>query len=80
VGARETISRHLPYLVIEVQSSSTDAAGYKQTDILSELRRYGYQFQTTATSGALNEVDELSLGSYQNVLCTPPGRVKIARL
>jgi FkbM family methyltransferase len=72
IGARETIARYLPYIVVEVQSQSARAAGYEQGDILRELERHGYQFQLIGPHGSLQRVDATTLRTYQNILCVPP--------
>lgn len=74
LGARRTITRHLPHLIIEVQEASARIAGYEQRAILEELGRYGYRFRTLTADGRGAPVDAGTLGPYQNVLCIPPSR------
>jgi FkbM family methyltransferase len=74
VGARRTLARHLPYLVIEVQEASARIAGYEHTAILDELERHGYRFRQLTANGLGRSLDTGNLGEYQNVLCVPPTR------
>jgi len=74
VGARRTLGRHLPYLVIEVQKASARIAGYEHTAILDELEYHGYRFRQLSANGPGRSLDTGNLGEYQNVLCVPPTR------
>ncbi|MDI9238832.1 FkbM family methyltransferase [Lysobacter sp. LF1] len=74
VGARETISRYLPHLIVEVQAASARAAGYEQSAILEELATHGYTFRRLTIAGATDPVEVGTLHEYQNVLCVPPAR------
>lgn len=74
VGARRTLARHLPYLIIEVQKASARIAGYEHTAILEELERHGYRFRQLTANGPGRSLDAGNLGDYQNVLCVPPSR------
>ena len=74
VGARRTVARHLPYLIIEVQATSARIAGYEQAGILKELERYRYQFRRLTAKGPGVTPEAGNLHEYQNVLCVPPTR------
>lgn len=69
-GARNTLLRYKPAIVIEIQAATAANAGYKQSDILELLSDLGYAFQRIGPAGALEPIDSNSLGDYQNVLCT----------
>ena len=70
-GAQRTIERYRPLLIIEIQAQSAAAAGYRQTDILEYLARFGYTFHKIGRNGRLRAVNARSLSDYQNVLCVP---------
>ncbi|MBN6102130.1 FkbM family methyltransferase [Xanthomonas sp. CFBP 8703] len=69
-GARLTLGKYKPSLIVEVQKESSLKAGYDQRDILDYLHEFGYRFHAIRSDGALWNVDRSSLGPYQNVLCT----------
>ena len=73
-GAVAALARFKPYLIIEVQEDTARAAGYRAADILNFLRPMGYAFDVIGRNGRLRQVDESSLGRFQNVLCSPLGR------
>jgi FkbM family methyltransferase len=70
-GARETIRRYRPLLIIEVQNASSSAAGYRAEDILGFLSDLGYTFERIGKQGRLTPMLASSLTEYQNLLCTP---------
>lgn len=79
IGSRATIARHLPYLIIEVQSQSAVAAGYEQGDILRELEQYGYRFESLGPQGRRQPIGVETLADYQNILCLPPAMSPVYR-
>lgn len=74
-GAKSTLQHFKPMLIIEVQADTSKAAGYEQSEILGFLGELGYRFQRIGHDGALEEVDQHSLATYQNILCTHPNGV-----
>ncbi len=70
-GARETLLRFRPYVVIEVQEETSRAAGYNEQDLLRFLGELGYTFETIGRHGRLRSLTVATLGAFQNVLCTP---------
>lgn len=68
-GAKATLERFKPMLIIEVQADTSKAAGYEQSAILEFLAERGYRFLRIGHQGALEEVDQYSLDPYQNILC-----------
>ncbi|HEX6996737.1 MAG TPA: FkbM family methyltransferase [Gammaproteobacteria bacterium] len=77
-GAKETLVRFQPYLIVEVQRHSAAAAGYEQGDILDYLASFGYQFSLIGKKGRLQRISKTDLSDYQNVFCCPPGRLSLA--
>lgn len=73
-GARETLTRFKPHLIIEVQDETSASAGYRAADILEFLEPFGYRFDTIGRMGRLHPLNAKSLRDFQNVLCTPVGR------
>ncbi len=69
-GARNTLMRYTPTIIIEIQAETSANAGYKQSDILELLSGLGYGFQRIGHGGSLEPIDPNALSDYQNVLCT----------
>lgn len=74
IGARRTLARHLPCLIVEVQTGSALSAGYPASAILDELSQHGYRHHRIGRNGTLHPISAVDLGEYQNVLCIPPSR------
>lgn len=70
-GAEQTLRRHRPLLIIEIQEKSSVAAGYRQKDILEYLAGLGYVFKKIGPGGRLRDLSAQALEKYQNVLCIP---------
>jgi FkbM family methyltransferase len=70
-GATKTLLRFKPHIIVEVQQSTANQAGYHATDILSFVRSLGYRFDVIARGGRLRPVHEGSLTRFQNILCSP---------
>jgi len=73
-GAREVLAVHRPWVIVEVQQETSEAAGYRQGDILTYLGDFGYRFAKIARRGRLGTITAETLGSFQNVLGIPPGK------
>ena len=69
MGASNTLHRFKPDLIVEVQDSTANAAGYEARDILEYLAQFGYNFYRFERNGKTLPIDPASLGSVQNVLC-----------
>jgi FkbM family methyltransferase len=67
-GAKSTLQRYKPWLIVEVQQQTSAAAGHDQTQILTLLARHGYQFYKTGDQSP-RPVSVNELGAIQNVLC-----------
>lgn len=73
-GAEATLRRFQPWLIVEVQSQTSAAAGYEQRQILDFLAGLGYQFYKTGNARfQAIAVDDLSV--IQNVLCLSNKRI-----
>lgn len=70
-GAEQTLRTYRPHLIIEVQTSSSAAAGYAPSDILGFLSGLGYSFAAIGSKGRLSPLHADMLADFQNVLCTP---------
>jgi FkbM family methyltransferase len=70
-GAKNSISRFNPLLIIEIQAATSHAAGYRPEEILSLLKEMNYFSQKIGTNGKLSNFDLKIISNYQNVLCTP---------
>lgn len=70
-GARRTIERFSPLLIIEVQKHSAGIAGYSQKDILDYLASLGYSYSRIGHNGKLIPITRDQLGEYQNIFCFP---------
>ena len=77
-GAEQTLRRFKPTLIVEVQNTSSAAAGYDQGEILRFLEPLGYTFFHIGRRGTLISIQPKDLMDYQNVLCvhsaTPESR------
>ena len=70
-GAREVLDVHRPWVIVEVQQETSEAAGYRHRDILTYLGNFGYRFAKIARRGRLETITAETLGSFQNVLGIP---------
>jgi FkbM family methyltransferase len=70
-GARDTLLRFKPRLIVEVQDFSASRAGHPSTKILDFLSELGYRFQRIGKNGSLKPLTTGNLTSFQNVLCIP---------
>jgi FkbM family methyltransferase len=73
-GAEATLRRYHPWIIAEVQQETSEAAGYRQEDILAFLEGLGYQFARIGRRGHLVALSSRGLEGFQNVLAIPPGR------
>ena len=73
-GAREVLATHQPWVIVEVQDQTSEAAGYRQSDILTYLDGFGYRFARIAGRGRLRPTTADTLESFQNVLGIPAGK------
>jgi FkbM family methyltransferase len=72
-GAEETLRRFRPWLVLEVNRETCEAAGYAPETLLAQLRTLGYRFHRIGRRGVLESIGERDLRDFQNVLCTGAG-------
>lgn len=70
-GARSTIEKLKPQIIVEVQKNTSTIAGYDQREILDFLTAMGYTFQKINPDGVLSPISKDSLVDFQNILCVP---------
>lgn len=70
-GAKKSIQKYKPKIIIEIQDFSSARAGYKSSDILAFLSELNYVFHHIGKGGALTPLTKNSLQDFQNVLCIP---------
>lgn len=68
-GAKETLKKFKPKIIIEIQDFSAERAGYKATDIIDLLSELGYEFFRIEKAGTLVSITRTDLLDFQNVLC-----------
>lgn len=68
-GAKETLKKFKPKIIIEIQDFSAERAGYKATDIIDLLSELGYEFFRIEKAGKLISITRAELLDFQNVLC-----------
>jgi FkbM family methyltransferase len=69
-GARRTLQRFKPVLIVELQDTTAITAGYRATDILDLLSGLGYSFYRFEAQGPVSFSRTAKLKSNQNILCT----------
>jgi FkbM family methyltransferase len=73
-GARESIARFKPMIVMEVSEETSRAAGYPASALLEYLEPMGYRFEAFAPDGRLHPVTPTTITAYQDVVCYPVAR------
>ena len=68
-GALNTLKKHLPILLLEINKDACIAGGYLPEDILELLKPFNYSFSKIGLRGSLNKVD--TLPDFCNILATP---------
>jgi FkbM family methyltransferase len=70
-GGSETIRRHRPVLLVEVNGPCLRRFGRSESELIAGLRSFGYQLYR-ARAGGLVKFDGLAAGEdYTNVICRP---------
>lgn len=69
-GARRTLQRFKPVLIVEIQDTTAMTAGYRATDILDLLSGFGYSFYRFEAHGPVPFSKRADLRAHQNILCT----------
>lgn len=70
-GAANSIERHRPWIIVEVNADTSRAAGYEHAEILRVLMEHKYIFKKIGRKGRLAEIDTNNLDPFSNVLCIP---------
>lgn len=68
-GAKETLNKFKPKIIIEIQDFSAKQAGYKASDIIDLLSDLEYEFYQIEKAGKLIPITRADLLEFQNVLC-----------
>lgn len=68
-GSEQTLRKFKPKLIVEVQDTTTKAAGYRSRDILDYLSKLGYTFWRLERRGLTTAINPNNLQATQNVLC-----------
>lgn len=74
-GARGTLERFRPMLIIEVQQQSAAAGGYRPEDILDYVADLGYSVQIINRGGRLSPLKRGDFANLQNVFCQSSGQL-----
>jgi FkbM family methyltransferase len=75
-GARRTLARFLPFIVMEYSETTSRDAGYRREDLVDELRGLGYEVFGLAEDETDVKPYPLELWSGRaiaNILAVPPG-------
>lgn len=72
-GAQQTLRKLSPMLIVEVQDTTANTAGYRARDILEFLSGLGYTLHRFERNGMFPTVDTEDLRVNQNILCVPAG-------
>jgi FkbM family methyltransferase len=67
-GAVDTIRRHVPWLLIEVDRRRLAAAGVEESELLDWLGQW-YRMEMIVPGGRTRPLDRSRLKNYQNILC-----------
>lgn len=70
-GAKQTLSRFHPKIIVEINAETSSMAGYESREILNYLQQFGYTFQSIRHGGKLSPIDTSTLSEFQNILCLP---------
>lgn len=68
-GAKQTLKKFKPKIIIEIQDFSAERAGYKAIDIIDLLSDLSYEFFRIEKAGKLIPITRADLLDFQNVLC-----------
>ncbi|MDR7130458.1 FkbM family methyltransferase [Algoriphagus sp. 4150] len=68
-GALNTLKKHRPIILLEINKDACIAGGYLPEDILALLKPFNYSFSKIGLRGSLSKVDELP--DFCNILALP---------
>lgn len=74
-GARYTLERHKPLVILELQAETARVAGNSAEEIVTLLRSSGYDIFLIGRKAKLRQLNHELLNRFQNVLCVPYGKV-----
>jgi hypothetical protein len=68
-GARKTLQKIKPIVLMEINPSSFNASKIKEKDLLQFLKNLGFRkYRTLNESDKLYNIDLLAINNFQNVL------------
>jgi len=70
-GARETIIRFKPVILMEVNEETSQAAGYASKALLDYLSEMDYRFEDILYDGSTQPILPGQLRNFQNIVCWP---------
>lgn len=73
-GARETIRRFMPIILLEVNEETCQAAGYPSRTLLDYLSEIGYRFDLILRNGITRSIIPDELDKFQNIICFPQNK------
>ncbi|MFD2201428.1 FkbM family methyltransferase [Shivajiella indica] len=68
LGAEKTIAKFLPIIFLEINQEACKAAGYKASDILEFLTKFGYSFELIGLRGKTTKVISEKLPGFCNII------------
>jgi FkbM family methyltransferase len=74
-GARKTIEKYGPILLLEVCKDTCEAAGYSRSDLLSLVVQMGYRVENILEDGSTSFLGEDFENAARDVICYPRRRL-----
>ena len=71
MGARNSIKKFKPLIILEVCELTSSAAGYCSSQLLDYLDEMGYEFKLIMRHGKTCPITVEKLSSFQNIICLP---------
>ena len=71
LGAKETIQKFKPHIILETQKETYVAAGYSPEDLVEFFSPLKYEIFRLGVNGSLHEVTTESLNDFQNIVARP---------
>lgn len=73
-GAKETIRRFRPIILLEVNEETCQAAGYPSRTLVDYLSEIGYRFDLILRNGITRSIIPEELGKFQNIIYWPENK------
>lgn len=72
-GAKETIQKYKPFLMIECSEKNFNAAGYTAQTLLEYLNQFNYKFFLIKKRGQLEKINSIhEIPEFCNIIASPP--------